>query len=212
MQHHVARPRCNYSRRGCLDFDSNMPYSGGMLISQGCNMRTLSRWMPPAKNATMSSTFLLLAGIVTAVLAAYFISPIHGIGVVGAILLTILFDAFMDRRLRRLAELRPGEDIGTFARSFDRRAAHFDPWVIRATWDTLQPYVQYRGGSVPLRATDRFVELPVDPDDLYLDLLVEVAERTGHTLVRSESNEEDVPLDTVGDFVRFISSQPRKPR
>ena len=43
-----------------------------------------------------------------------------------------------------------GEDIGTFARAFDRRSEPFDPWVVRATWDALLPYCGF-----PLRPADR---------------------------------------------------------
>jgi hypothetical protein len=59
------------------------------------------------------------------------------------------------RHHHHLLDQRPGEDIGTFARAFDRRAEPFDPWVVRATWDALVPYVTHGDWHVPLRPTDR---------------------------------------------------------
>src|SRR5262249_24817516 len=76
--------------------------------------------------------------------------------VLGTILICMAIGAQVNgRRLRRLAEQRPSEDIGTFARAFDRRTEPFEPWLVRATWDALQPYVRFRDGQVPLRPTDR---------------------------------------------------------
>lgn len=117
----------------------------------------------------------------------------------------------------RLAAERSGEDIGTFALAFDRRAEPFDPWVVRATWDALQPYLVYRDGQVPLRPTDVMVgDLCIDPDDIELALFEEVAERSGHSLDAPEANPyfariSAVATVTVGDFVRFITWQPRIP-
>jgi hypothetical protein len=55
---------------------------------------------------------------------------------------------YQDLRLRRVSAERQGEDIGTFAKAFDRRAPEFDPWVVRAVWDALQAYRTHRGGVV----------------------------------------------------------------
>jgi hypothetical protein len=113
-----------------------------------------------------------------------------------------------NRYLRRLASERAGEDIGTFARGFDRRAEPFDPWVVRAIWDALDDYVSFPGGRVPLRPTDRLVEdLGIDPFDLD-DLLEEVATRSGHALTHLEANPFFGKVFTVGDFVRSVTHQP----
>jgi hypothetical protein len=115
-----------------------------------------------------------------------------------------------NRYLRRLAGERTGEDIGTFAHGFDRHAEPFDPWVIRATWDALAPYLVFSEGRVPLRPTDRLEEdLRIDLDDIHFDLLHGVATRSGHSLDDCESNPFYGKVTTVGDFVRFITWQPR---
>jgi hypothetical protein len=122
----------------------------------------------------------------------------------------LLLNYANNRRLRRLASGRIGEDIGTFARAFDRRAEPFDPRVVRATWDALRPYTTFPGGSVPLRPGDRLQEdLRIDLDDVAFDLIPEVAKRSGHSLHDERSNPLYGKIHTVGDFVRFITLQPR---
>jgi hypothetical protein len=114
------------------------------------------------------------------------------------------------RRLCRLASERAGEDIGTFARAFDQRSEPFDPWVVRATWDALGPYWTLDGQHLPLRPADRLLEdLGVDPDDLVLDLFPEVARRAGRSLDAPELNPYFGQLYTVGDFVRYLTLQPK---
>jgi hypothetical protein len=56
----------------------------------------------------------------------------------------------------------------------------------------------------------RLVEdLCIDPEDLWWDLLPEVAERSGHSLDQAESSPLCGKVETVGDFVRFITWQPQ---
>ena len=115
-----------------------------------------------------------------------------------------------NRHYRRLAAERHGEGIGTFIRAFDRRSEPFDPWVLRATWEALVPYTRFRGGQLPLRATDRLSEdLLIDQDDIDFDIIKEVAERSGHSLKQLEANPYYGRIQTVGDFVQFITFQPR---
>src|SRR4030095_4437057 len=96
----------------------------------------------------------LLGGLVAIIIGAAVTGP------TSAAIVFVLFSSFWiiakrnaDRYELRLSKERTGEDIGTFARAFDRRSESFDPWVVRATWEALQPYV-----SFPLRPTDRLVE------------------------------------------------------
>lgn len=167
-----------------------------MRQDKGNAMRKFSRWMPPkgTENSALGSILFVL---------------------VWAALWPILILAhFAGRRhLRRLAAGRIGEDIGTFARGFNRRSGPFDSWVVRATWDALTPYVRFDGRSLPLRHTDRLVEdLHIDPDDILLDLksdlIADVAERSGHSLDLPMSNPQDDRMETVGDLVRFVTKQP----
>jgi hypothetical protein len=79
----------------------------------------------------------------------------------------VLEQFFVHRpQMRRLALGRSGEHIGSFARAFNRRREPFDPWVIRATWEALGPYVRLEGKQIPMRPTDRLIQdLSIDPED-----------------------------------------------
>jgi hypothetical protein len=114
-----------------------------------------------------------------------------------------------NRQMRAVAAHRPGEDIGSFARAFNRRRPDFDPWVIRAVWDALEPYRTFRGGVAPLRASDR-LESFMDLDDLDDVILSEVAERSGRSLDNLAVNPRYGHVETVGDLVEFFWEQPRK--
>lgn len=173
-------------------------------------MRKLSRWMSAARNVIdVPGWFIPSLVILTTTLLAL-LSPIrYALSLSAFVLLGYLGSVVMNHSLRRQAKGRQGEDIGTFARSFNRRDEPFDPWVVRATWDALQPYVTFRGGSLPLRASDRLDKLPVDPEDLENEVIEEVAERSGHVLEPLAFQHARRSIKTVGDFVKFISSQPR---
>jgi hypothetical protein len=182
-------------------------------------MRKFSRWMPllPPTRFGMGDWIALivigafLAGILAFVVWAVVESPVCAGSAILLFLLPWIVAARSSRRYERnLANERKGEDIGTFARAFDRRVEPFDPWVVRASWEALQVYV-----SFPLRPTDRLIEdLCIDPDDIDLALLVDVAKRSRHSLDDPKANPyfakffsfQDV---TVGDFVKLISWQPK---
>ncbi len=116
---------------------------------------------------------------------------------------------WLERRFSRLSRQRQGEHIGTFARAFDRRGKDFDPLVVRAVWDALQPHCRHRGGAVPLRQTDRFATLAMDLDEI-LDVAEEVSQRTGRSLQHPESSRVG-RIETVKDLVEFFCAQPRLP-
>ncbi len=168
-------------------------------------MRRFSRWMPPVPSAEMEPL-----GVVPCLL---FFSSLVAAAIVWTAVAYVLFAViaacvfygfFEDRRLHRIAAERAGEDIGTFARAFDRRIEPFDPWVVRATWDALRSYVK-----IPLRPADRIgADLHIDDEDLEDDLLEEVAFRAGRSLDRLEANPMYRQVVTVGDFVRLVTLQP----
>lgn len=179
-------------------------------------MRQFSRWMPPlpATPLRIRDWIVLLAiigGILAIVVAAFVQTPVSA-GI--AFLLILLPWSVAARRWgreeRRIASERKGEDIGTFARAFDRRADSFDPWVVRATWDALQIYLRF-----PLRPTDRLIEdLCIDPDDIDMALLFEIAARSQHSLDNLKANPYFAKFATfrdvtVEDFVKLISWQPK---
>jgi hypothetical protein len=115
---------------------------------------------------------------------------------------------FEDFRLRRLSAEREGEDIGTFVRAFDRRSPEFDPCVIRAVWDALQPYRTHRGGSAPLRPSDRLNSF-MAVDDIGEVVAPEIAERARRSMDTPEANPRYGRVETVEDLVRFFWDQPR---
>src|SRR5689334_4837994 len=111
-------------------------------------MRKFSRWMPPATRADWSrATWFFVLALLAGLIAAAVAWPIFmGLLFGGIVLMQIVGKSTQNRYLRRLAAQRIGEDIGTFARVFDRRSPSFDPWVVRATWDVLEPYVRFPEG------------------------------------------------------------------
>ena len=173
-------------------------------------MRRFSRWMPaPAANdawkpkAKAAVVVLAAAGIISMALWP-------SARIVAAIFFVVLIAAWSlsDRRLRQVADTRQGEDIGSFAKAFDRRRSDFDPWVVRAVWDALQPYRTYRGGVAALRPSDR-LESFMDLDDLDDILFCDVAERTGRTLDNLALNPRYGQVETVADLVELFWQQPR---
>ena len=106
-----------------------------------------------------------------------------------------------------LAERRD-ESICDFARSFDTKAV--DTWIIRATYEALQPYVELAGESVPIRADDRLNEdLKIDGDDLDLDVVEVIAQRTGRSFSGYRQNPYCGKVHTVRDLVMFFNVQPK---
>ena len=182
-------------------------------------MRKFSRWMSPLPPTRLGIggwiALVVIAAFPARILAFVLWAVVESPVCAGSAVLLFLMPWIVAARSscryeRHLAKERKGEDIGTFARAFDRRAVPFDPWVVRATWDALQPYV-----SFPLRPTDRLIEdLCIADDDIDMALLIEVAARSRHSLDDLKANPyvakfatfEDV---TVGDFVKLISWQPK---
>jgi hypothetical protein len=172
-----------------------------------------SRWMPrsePPQGGMTSRVTLAVLGL-TALWALWYLAH-HPVGAaltsafVGAVWLV---GGLLDRRVTRLAHERAGEDIGTFARAFDRRATTFDPWVVRAVWDALAPWTELRGGGrLALRPADVIAELGCVDEDLD-DVLRESVTRARHSLHGVEGNPYYGRVVTVGDLVAFISHQPR---
>jgi len=172
-------------------------------------MATFSRWMRPAS----PSPFPLWAWAISALYVGALVilalwKPWVWLLLGAFVALQVLFRRTDARRWQQRAAARTGEDIGTFARSFDRKGAEaFDPRVIRATWEALALELQPGGPRVPVRPND---DLEDDFEIEYVDVLATaVAERAG----RSARAWERTPsiLDgvlTVADLVRVVSRQP----
>jgi hypothetical protein len=172
--------------------------------------RRLSRWMGPLPQPKPGvGGWLILAALAGAVGFVLVTHPIGTLLAIAAIAtLAVVGERQRARSLLPRASERAREDIGSFTRAFDRRAAPFDPWAVRAVWNTLVPLTETCGRTIPLRPSDRFdADLGLDPDDLedLIPPLVEQCERVGGNW---KANPYYDRLTTVGDLVRFISAQP----
>jgi hypothetical protein len=131
--------------------------------------------------------------------------PLLLIAVLVALISSIVLNWRYQRRLKHLTRQRTGNSICCFAQSFDYR--NVDTWVIRAVYEQIQEYVRF---DFPFRASDRLAEdLGIDPEDLELNIAVEIAERTGRTLNALEINPYFENVKTVQDLVLFFNAQPR---
>jgi hypothetical protein len=180
-------------------------------------MRSFSRWMPPTEVASrpLSTGARILLGVIALLgigLFGWALTSVVGRWIAaGVILLTVVGNAVDRVRMRRLLQARRGEDIGTFARAFNRRAEPFDAWVVRAVWDAIQTHVYTAQEAVPLRPNDRFYQdLHIDPEDIELDVVPAAALRSKRYLDACERNPLYGKIETVGDVVRFLTLQPRR--
>lgn len=173
-------------------------------------MRIFSRNMPnPPEVPWTTSAFVAVgAGVVFAAVVLWFAvaEPIFGLTLAGLAVVGFVLQRRSDRRLRRMAADRAGENICSFVRAFDRRTV--DPWVLRAIYEELQPYCRFRGGMLPLRATDRVVEdLQIDGEEMdYLAL--DIARRAWRCMERTEINPFYGRVETVQDLVCLLLHQP----
>ena len=195
-------------------------------------LRTLSRWMPPrpppARSRVDRAIGFVLAAVLLGVASWGAVQIVQHPLIALAIGLPIGVLLWLGGRSARAAHsrwaatrraaIRPGEDIGTFARAFDRRGGlapgvAFDPWAVRAVWEGLMPLAAgAAGAAIPLRPEDRLAEdLGLDEEDieeLVPSLLSRIGRREGDW-PRNPYHESGVR--TVGDLVGFLSAQPPDP-
>jgi len=153
---------------------------------------------------------LLGTGLVAALVYAL---VTHPVGTLAAAVVLTALGTLSHRRWTRqfavLAEQRASEDIGSFARAFNRRSGDpLDPWAIRAVWNALVTLTEEEGGhQIPLRPTDRFEDVGIDWDDVdeLIEPLVEQCERKPGNWTANPYNGK---VSTIGALVHFISAQP----
>jgi hypothetical protein len=170
-------------------------------------MRRASRFMPKFTRRWRWPAWIGLA--ILAFVPGYFLVQ-HPIGACVVLFVLFILSVFENyrfkARLRKLVESRAGESICEFARSFERHKV--DTWVIRAVYEQLQEYL---GGDppVPIRATDRLKDdLPVDMEDVEMDLAFQISQRTGRSLRNTIANPYYARVKTVEDLVLFFNAQP----
>jgi hypothetical protein len=175
--------------------------------------RRFSRWIGPLPQRTPAITDWAIFAIISA--ALLFVLIAHPIGTVVAIgaltVLTLTTERKRAKRVFTAASARTAEDIGSFARGFNRRdGTPLDPWAIRAVWNALAPLTESRGRRIPLRPTDRFEQdLGIDLEDLE-DLVPPLVEQCERVHGDWKTNPFYDKLETVADLVHFISAQRRR--
>ena len=173
-------------------------------------MRTASRFMPrAAKRRPHPLAYPLLAAFAGAYGYGLWKAPLVCIGLTIFLVGMGFGLAHYQRwKLNRLAEARNRESICTFARAFDARS--IDPWVIRAVYEQLQEHLKPTKPPFPLLPTDRLrQDLMLDDDDLDMDLVPDIAARTGRPLSGSAENPYFGKVVTVRDLVEFFCAQPK---
>ena len=152
-----------------------------------------------------------IGALATGLGAVLIAAPLVVVGVIGVLAAgTIALERRRAVRMGPLLTAREGEDVGTFARAFDRRQGALDPWAIRAVWNTVMPMTSTRGKLIPLRPTDTFVEdLEIDPEDIEY-VIPKLVLQCDRDIEGYATNPYYSELSFVGGLVRFISSQPLK--
>ncbi|GAA5786307.1 hypothetical protein [Chitiniphilus shinanonensis] len=182
-------------------------------------MRLPSRQMPPVPthSADWKSWIILgaaLSGMLLAVVNIVIDHPIGAPIVIGALMASLLvMGCVADRRrqatMTQLAENRTGQSICEFARDFERRTV--DTWILRAVYEQLQQELSLEDSQkpFPIRADDKLIDLLSDDDTLDLDLLPDIAWRTGRSLEHCDANPYFGRVSTVRDLVLFFEAQPK---
>lgn len=104
-----------------------------------------------------------------------------------------------------MCENRDGISICEFAKEFDPKVV--DTWIIQAVYEQLQAALPTKQ-NVPIKSSDNlFDTLMLDEDDLDLDLVEEIAQRTGRSLEGYRSNPYYGKVTTVKNLVLFFNHQ-----
>lgn len=110
------------------------------------------------------------------------------------------------KKFNALAKDRQELSICEFSHSFDCRL--IDTWVIRAVYEQIQNYVSTKHLPLPIKAEDNLWDvLEIDEEDMDLDLLKEILQRTGRSIENTENNPYFDKVNTVRDLVYFINEQ-----
>ena len=170
-------------------------------------MRPFSRTMPKYQPTQSMPAIIVVVIIVGCV--AFFIwnMPILAVPLAALALFAWCSGAKHKAKLLKMMQQRDGQSICEFARAFDRRSV--DPYIIRAVYEGLADYLNLNGASVPIQPEDDlFNDFQMDEDDLDLDLLTEIAFRTGRSLENLDENPFTGKVNTARDLVMFFNGQP----
>lgn len=170
-------------------------------------MKQASRFMPEYKPKAANK--LALFGLLSLATAIVVYQPIYLAIIAGITLLALAWSKFEEPKIEKyfaeLCEERKGLSICDFAREFDSRTV--DTWIIRAVYEQLQAALATKQ-KLPIKASDNlFATLKLDEDDLDLDLVEEIAQRTGRSTENYESNPYYGKVTTARNLVLFFSHQ-----
>ena len=158
----------------------------------------------PKKASPIALAILLCVFVLVSIL-----SPIFLVIVVGISILIGVWSYFeqpkIDRYFENLFSERKHLSICDFAREFNSKEV--DTWIIRATYEQLQKSLG-TNQLIPIKSSDHlFDDLMLDEDDLDLDLVEEIAQRTGRSLDDFDQNSYYGKVQTVKDLVLFFNKQ-----
>jgi len=170
-------------------------------------MKQASRFMPKYKPKKASKPMLIAFLAIAVAFIIY--QPWYLLVIAGIALLVIAWSAIdqpkIERHFQNLCKERSGLSICEFAREFDPKIV--DTWIIRAVYEQLQAALPTKE-NVPIKASDSlFDTLMLDEDDLDLDLVEEIAQRTSRSLEDYESNPYYGKVTTARNLVLFFNHQ-----
>jgi hypothetical protein len=172
-------------------------------------MKKASRFMPKYEPKKASKPVLIAFFAIAVAIIIY--QPWYLLVIAGIALLVIVWSAIdqlkVERHFHNLCKERNGLSICEFAREFDPKVV--DTWIIRAVYEQLQAALPTKV-NVPIKASDGlFNTLMLDEDDLDLDLVEEIAQRTSRSLEGYESNPYYGKVTTARNLVLFFNHQAR---
>lgn len=172
-------------------------------------MKLASRFMPQYEPKKISK--LAALGFLGLVVVIVIYQPIYLAFIAGFVLLVAIWAKLeqpkIDKYFHALGKERSRLSICDFAREFDTRLV--DTWVIRATYEQIQAALPTEH-KIPIKGSDHLIEtLKFDEDDVDLDLVEEIAQRTGRSLENFEANPYYGKVTTAENLVLFFNQQPQ---
>jgi len=172
-------------------------------------MKQASRFMPRYKPGKVNKPALfafLAIALAVVIYQPWFLAVIAGIAAL-VIVWSAIDQPKVERHFIELCKERDGLSICEFARVFDPTVV--DTWVIRAVYEQVQAALPTKQ-SVPIKASDTLFDvLKLDEDDLDLDLVEEIAQRTGRSLDGHKNNPYYGKITTPQKLVLFFNHQDR---
>ncbi len=170
-------------------------------------MKIPSRLMPQYQAKKAGVLPILVLGLI--LIAALIISNEFRYVFIALLFLILSFYIYdkpkYEQHFNKLVKARRSLSICDFAREFDPK--EIDTWVIRATYEEVQKILGLKI-SFPIKGSDNLKEdLLLDDDDLDIDLVEMIAQRTGRTLNNYENNPYYGEVTTVKKLVLFMNSQ-----